>query len=432
MGHTILIALGAVLLGYWILPDLLGHVAQIGGLAGSVLSPDTALTFDDGPGADTPAILDELARLQAPATFFVVAEEASRHPDLIARMVEEGHEVALHGWHHRSAWWKTPWGTAREIMVGRAVVARLAGRPPRFYRPPWGHHNLVTLILPGLLGMRRVLWSIAPDDWRPDRTPAVLARHVEQYLGPGAIVVMHDAGGDRGRTLEALPAIVAAGNRLGLRWVPLGGLTTERSGLRRVWTWWENRFTESADIVTVPASDGGPPVVRVGLARYRGPVLSPDGEPVIRPGAAMAEIHFQNPTLGNDSQSRAAVVRLVGRMAGGLGDAARVIRETPSLRETALVGGVTVLDVGALVRRLGFRRVPVGGWRMFWMRLYLIFLMGIYHADGFRVWRRLPKLSPVLIYMPTAQFLARYADAPAEGGRRRRERPGPPTGGPGA
>jgi peptidoglycan/xylan/chitin deacetylase (PgdA/CDA1 family) len=411
-----------LLLGYWIVPDLLGHVAQAGALAGSALEPRACLTFDDGPGADTPQILDTLRELGVPATFFVVAEHAARHPDLIARMVAEGHEVALHGWHHRSAWWKTPWGTAREILVGRALVARLAGRPPRFYRPPWGHHNLVTWVLPGLVGMRRVLWSVAPDDWRPERPPEQLARHVRQYLAPGAIVVLHDAGGDRRRTVAALPEMVAAGRALGLEWCTVGALPPERSALRRAWTWWEGRFTGSADIITVPASDGGPPVLRVGLARYRGPRLVRDGGPDILPGAAMAEIHFQNPTLGGDSQSRAAVVRLVGRLAGSMADAARLIRETPALAATEIVGGVTVLDVEALVRRLGFQRVPVGGWRMFWMRLYLIFLMGVYHVDGWRVWRRLPKLSPVLIYMPTGEFLARYGEG---AGRRPRRQAGP-------
>jgi hypothetical protein len=59
---------------------------------------------------------------------------------------------------------------------------------------------------------------------------------------------------------------------------------------------------------------------------------------------------------------------------------------------------------------------------MFWMRLYLIFLMGVYHVDGWRVWRRLPKLSPVLIYMPTGEFLARYGEG---AGRRPRRQAGP-------
>jgi peptidoglycan/xylan/chitin deacetylase (PgdA/CDA1 family) len=413
------VAIGLVVVGYWVIPDLLGHFLQFGALAGDIREPRVAITFDDGPGPDTAAILDVLKAEGVRATFFVVAERAVRHPELVRRMVAEGHEVGLHGWHHQSAWGKTPWGMAREILVGRALVGHVSGRPPRLYRPPWGHHNLVTWVLPGWLGMRRVLWSIAPDDWRADRSPERIRRHVRQFLNPGAIVVLHDAGGDRRRTVAALPGIIADARALALEPVTVGDLTPEHSWFRRAWVWWENQFTRTADIDTVPASDGGPPLLRLGRAVYRGPVLTfPDGRRVA-PGAVLAEIHFQNPTLGLDSRSKTGALHTYSRLVGSLRDVGRVVAEDARYRDAAVVGGVTVLDAASAISRLGFERQPVGGFRMFWMRLYLIGLMAIYHAEGVRVLRRARRLHPVLIIMPRDRFLERYGPEAGRG----RDRP---------
>jgi peptidoglycan/xylan/chitin deacetylase (PgdA/CDA1 family) len=413
-----LAALGGLVLVYWVGPDLLGHFAQWGALAGDIKDAKLALTFDDGPGPDTAAVLDVLKEFGVRATFFVVAEEARARPEMVRRLVAEGHEVGLHGWHHRSAWITSPWGAAREILRGRALVEGITGQPVRWYRPPWGHHNLVTWVLPGLVGLKRVLWSVAPDDWRTDRSPEVIARHVVRYANPGAIVVLHDAGGDRRRTVAALPAIIQGVRALALDPVPVGELTAERSWFRRAWIWWENQFTRTAEIDTVPASDGGPPLVRLGRATYRGPVLTLDDGRVIRPGAVLAEIHFQNPTLGSQSELRTGALAAYARMLGGLSDAARVVATDPRFQEAELVGGVTVLDAATAIHRLGFERVPVGGFRMFWMRLYLILLMAIYHSEGVRVLRRMGRLKPVLIYMTRDRFLARYG--PDARGLRRR------------
>jgi peptidoglycan/xylan/chitin deacetylase (PgdA/CDA1 family) len=408
----VMIIVGLVILVYWVIPDLLGHLAQLGTLAGSGSSNRVAFTFDDGPGPDTARLLDTLSEWKVPATFFVITERAEQHPDLIRRMVAEGHEVALHGWHHRSAWLLTPWGTVREMLEGRAAILRITGQRPRYYRPPWGHHNLVTWFLPGLLGMRRVLWTVAPDDWREDRSPGAIQAHVTRYLGPGAIVVLHDAGGDRTRTVEAMPAMAVAARALALEPVTVRDLPRETSLVRRGWFWWENQFTRMAEVDTVPASDGAPPSVRLGRAVYRGPRLTlPDGR-VIEPGAVMTELHFQNPTLGGDSQSRAAAVHAYQRIRVSLYDVARFIREHPRFQDGVLVGGVTVLDASNAIARLGFQRQPVGGFRMFWMRLYLIFLMAVYHAQGFRVFLRLARLKPVLIWMTQEEYLARYGGPP--------------------
>lgn len=400
-------ALAVVVLAYWVVPEIIGHHAQAGAWVGSGAKNRLALTFDDGPGPDTEAVLDVLQDKGAHATFFVIAREAARFPAVMQRIVAEGHQVALHGVHHRSALLSAPWTTWREVAGGRAQVALLAGQPPRFYRPPWGHHNLATWLAPAAAGMRRVLWSIAPDDWRPDKSAEEIAQHVLRYALPGAVVVLHDAGGDRRRTVAALPAMIDGVRRLGLEPVTLSAMDEEHRWPKKIWTWWEGIFTRRYQVETVPAPDGGPPVLRVGRARYRGPALEAGGE-TVRPGAAMAEMHFQNYTLGQGSGDGAGALRAWVRVAGSLPALGGLVASRPALADARLVGGVTVLDVGRAVERLGFHRQEMGGLSMLPMRLYLILLMAIFHRQGLGVLRRLARLKPVLIYMPRQEFLARY------------------------
>lgn len=402
-------AIAVVVLGYWVLPDLLGHFGQIGAVWGDTHAYRFALTFDDGPGPDTPAVLDRLEALGVRATFFLVAERALAEPALVRRMVAAGHEIGLHGWTHRSAWTMAPWTAAADLLRGRRALEGLIGRPVRYVRPPWGHHNLVTWVLPRLVGMRRVLWTVAPDDWRADRSPGAIARHVVRFAQPGGIAVLHDAGGDRSRTVAALEPLVAGLRALSFELVPVGELGEERSWLRRWWFWWEGVFTRLGAVDTVPAGDGGPPVMRLGRAVWRGPRVEPAPGVVVRPGDPMAEIHFQNPTLGADSARRTGAVRSYARVARGLADVARVIETDPAYRDVALVGGVTVLDAAQAIERLGFFRVPVGGLRMLGMRIYLVLLMAVFHAEGWRVLARFFRLHPVLVFLPRDQFVARFA-----------------------
>lgn len=400
--------LGLAVAAYWVIPEALGHHGQVGAFVGSGQDNRMALTFDDGPGPDTPAVLEALRAAGVRATFFVIAERALQHPELLQQMVADGHEVALHGWHHRSALTLMPWTTWREVVHGRQLVAGITGVPPQFYRPPWGHHNLVTWVVPGAVGLRRILWSIAPDDWRPDRSSSAIWAHVVRHVLPGAVVVVHDAGGDRSRTVAALPSMIAGIRRLGLEPVPVGELRPETVWVRKAWTWWEGVFTRRGQIETIPAPDGGPPVLRVGRAVYRGPELTlPDGGR-IRRGDPMAEVHFHNYTLGQDSGGRASGVRAWVRVARSLPGLGEAVATDPNLKDAVVVGGVTVLDVGNAVERLGFHRVPVSGLHMLPMRLYLIFLMAVFHRQGFRVLARARRLKPVLIYMSRDELRQRY------------------------
>jgi peptidoglycan-N-acetylglucosamine deacetylase len=166
-----------------------------------------ALTFDDGPDAVwTERILDILADKQARASFFLVGERAARVPDTVRRIAASGHEVASHGWSHRSLWLCSPGRTADEIGRAHHLLESLSGRPPRHFRPPWGMVNAAMFGALRCQGERCVLWSIQSEGLRPV-PPLEQVRDVLRRAHPGAIVDLHDAEGTRGAPLRLVAAL---------------------------------------------------------------------------------------------------------------------------------------------------------------------------------------------------------------------------------
>jgi peptidoglycan/xylan/chitin deacetylase (PgdA/CDA1 family) len=170
---------------------------------------EVALTFDDGPGPYTLRIARELHRLRAHATFFQVG--ATEHYFTVAEAAELRDPLFVIGDHtlrHRRLDRLSPADQSAEIDEDAAVL-RAAGVPqPTLFRPPYGAFNAATLAIVRRRGMTLVMWSVDSRDYtRPgaDRIVANVLRGVK----PGAIVLMHDAGGDRSQTLAALPRIVA-------------------------------------------------------------------------------------------------------------------------------------------------------------------------------------------------------------------------------
>jgi peptidoglycan/xylan/chitin deacetylase (PgdA/CDA1 family) len=182
-----------------------------------------ALTFDDGPnGADTTEVLNVLLRHGARATFFCVGDAVRRHPALVRRMYEEGHEVGNHTLEHKKLPWCSPTEVARQVgETQRAIVE--AGLPrPTLFRAP---HGFKSPFLPAVLrraGLRMVAWSHGV--WDTDR-PGVdaIARRAFRHLQDGEILLLHDGtlGADRSQTAQALDQILGECNRRGLRAVTL-------------------------------------------------------------------------------------------------------------------------------------------------------------------------------------------------------------------
>ncbi len=186
-----------------------------------------ALTFDDGPdAAGTPRFLDALDALGVRATFFCVGEQAQRHPDVLREAASRGHEIACHGWRHRNQLLR-PGPVGTELRAARDLLAELAGRPPRWYRPPYGVLTGQGLLAARRAGMTPVLWSAWAKDWTAGVTPDDVLRTVGPGLRGGATILLHDTDayaqpGSWQATLGALPRLVGVCREAGLRVGPLG------------------------------------------------------------------------------------------------------------------------------------------------------------------------------------------------------------------
>lgn len=182
-----------------------------------------ALTYDDGPGPgpiSTPGVLAILRAHHAKATFFVIGEEAERHPDLVREEHAQGMEVENHGYRHVNLASLDEAGQAAQIRKGAHAIQAAGARAPAFLRPPFGSQNARLREVASGLGERVVIWTIDPRDWANPGTGHI-STFVLGHIEPGAIVLMHDGGGNRTETVEATRTIVPALERQGYRLVTL-------------------------------------------------------------------------------------------------------------------------------------------------------------------------------------------------------------------
>ena len=188
--------------------------------------PQVALTFDDGPNMDaTPAILDALGERGVKATFFVLGRHAGRWPDLVRRIVSDGHCVGNHGFHHRKLHLRSPRYVRLDLEMGTQAIVDAAGVRPRFFRAPHGFRSPWVTAIARSLGQRTVGWSRGVWDSSCPGTDVIVERTVRAAT-PGAIVLLHDGDGydvrgDRSQTARAVPIILDRIRATGLRLVTL-------------------------------------------------------------------------------------------------------------------------------------------------------------------------------------------------------------------
>jgi peptidoglycan/xylan/chitin deacetylase (PgdA/CDA1 family) len=181
-----------------------------------------ALTFDDGPGPFTLPILDELESLHVHATFFVIGRNVKQSPGTVRQLRAAGMVVGNHSWSH-------PQMTRFKLAVQRAQVRRTQdileqtiGQRPRFFRPPMWSWNRTTARAVAEQGMVGVLFSVDTRDWSLPGVTAIVRRALTAR--DGQIIALHDAGGAREQTLQALPLIVKGLRARGLEPVTLDQL----------------------------------------------------------------------------------------------------------------------------------------------------------------------------------------------------------------
>ncbi len=162
-----------------------------------------ALTFDDGPGRLTEALLDVLGSRGARATFFVLGERLAGREDLVRRVRAEGHEIGAHGWRHVPLAGR-PAAALRDLARSRLAIRRTSGAWPRVFRAPYGAVSPGVVGAARLAGMTTVGWDVDPRDYETPGADAIAGR-VLAGARAGSIVLLHD---DR-RALEPTVAAVA-------------------------------------------------------------------------------------------------------------------------------------------------------------------------------------------------------------------------------
>ncbi len=172
------------------------------------------LTFDDGPDPTwTPKILDLLAQHNAQATFFVLGRNAQAYPEIIEQQRLAGHLLANHSWSHPDLTQLDQASVLNELSATQALLGATASN---CFRPPYGKHNQQIAANANQLGLRMVLWDVDSADWKQPGTEEIVAR-IRSQVRDGAVVLLHDGGGSRQQTIEALeillPELAAQGYR---------------------------------------------------------------------------------------------------------------------------------------------------------------------------------------------------------------------------
>ena len=185
--------------------------------------PVVHLTFDDGPNATyTPQVLDLLAAYGARSTFFVIGEQVADHPDIAARIVDEGHAIGNHTWSHARLT-EVPEATfTSEILDTQAVVEETTGTTPSCLRPPFGARDETVNQGAADLGLEMAMWDIDPRDWERPGTDTIVER-VLADIEPGAVVLLHDGFRDREQTVAATERLLEWLTDQGYRVTPMPG-----------------------------------------------------------------------------------------------------------------------------------------------------------------------------------------------------------------
>jgi len=175
-----------------------------------------AISFDDGPDPKwTPRILDILKAKKVKASFFVVGMRMEAFPEIVRRIVAEGHEIGVHTYTHPNLAVVSEERALLELNATQRLLETITGRSTILFRPPYNADSrpydpaeIIPIKLAQQLGYLTVTENIDPEDWMRPGVAVMLERVKQERRRGGNIILLHDAGGDRSQTLAALPAII--------------------------------------------------------------------------------------------------------------------------------------------------------------------------------------------------------------------------------
>lgn len=181
-----------------------------------------ALTFDDGPSAETtPKLLDVLYEKDAPSTFFMLGSRAENNPDIVKRIKKEGHDIASHTMYHQNLIRISRGAAEDDINQAKDVITKLAGKAPLFTRPPYGNTNDA---ISRMMDTPIILWSVDTEDWKSKDKDAIVSTAMSE-IHDGAIILMHDIYPS---TVEAVPELIKTARADGYEFVTISELADQR------------------------------------------------------------------------------------------------------------------------------------------------------------------------------------------------------------
>ena len=157
------------------------------------------VTFDDGPAPATPEVLELLSSYGATATFFVIGKEAANNPNTLGQIQSAGHAIGNHTWSHRDLATLTQAEVATELASTSDVALGAGG----CMRPPYGSIDTNSGSVAEDMGLQPIMWTGQAFDWRPPPVDTIVA-DIKSVTKPGAVILLHDGGGDRTNTVAAL------------------------------------------------------------------------------------------------------------------------------------------------------------------------------------------------------------------------------------
>jgi len=180
-----------------------------------------ALTIDDGPHPRwTPQVLELLRQNGIRATFSLIGVQAHAYPDLVKRILAEGHDICNHSMTHPQPFNRAaPDTIRRQITDAQSAIVDAGGVPPKLFRAPGGDWSTTVLSIVEDLGMIPIGWDVDPRDWSRPGTSLVTSRLLAAR--PGDILLCHDGGGDRAQTIESLRTVLPELKSRGLEFVTL-------------------------------------------------------------------------------------------------------------------------------------------------------------------------------------------------------------------
>ncbi len=190
-----------------------------------------AISFDDGPAADTPAFVRMLERNRTPATFFMIGRQVTgAYGSTLRRELRAGDALGDHTFTHPDL---TRTGNVRgQLLSTLAAIRAQTGYTPCVFRPPYGSYDAQVIRAARSLRLATVLWNVDPADWALPGTAAIEQRVLAQ-VRPGSIIISHDGGGPRGQTLAAYPHIIATLRARGYRFETIPQMLGFRTIYRR-------------------------------------------------------------------------------------------------------------------------------------------------------------------------------------------------------